>query len=141
MKKITTKHSGHHIYKSNLINMLITVFTRLILICIGSYFVQIISCTQSLKFYSLFLLTLIIILDTVYVCFKRSGIDHGWFSPTYLAFSLQIILTLRMGTQKLHELDNIACKNYNLTIGIIKKFKIGPDCGMVCEIKLFVFFF
>ena len=123
----------HHIYNSNTVNILTTVSCRLILICLGSYFVQMISCVISIKLYALFIFTLIIIIDTVYISFKKNGIDFEWFSPAYLAFSFQIIFVLREGTKGLQRVDNIACFNQSTTLLYIHNVENGTlkNCVLV----------
>lgn len=123
----------HHIYNSNTINILTTVSCRLILICLGSYFVQMISCVISIKLYALFIFTLIIIIDTVYISIKKNGIDFEWFSPAYLAFSFQIIFVLREGTKGLQRVDNIACFNQSTTLLYIHNVENGTlkNCVLV----------
>jgi hypothetical protein len=126
----------HHIYSSNTINLTTTISCRLILICLGSYFVQMISCVISTKLYALFILTLIILIDTVYICIKKNGIDFEWFSPAYLAFSFQIIFVLREGTKGLQRADNIACFNQSTTLLFIRNVENGTlkNCGLVYKL-------
>ena len=86
------KNEEYHIYSSHIKNILITLSSRFILIVLSSYFIQIISCAISKTNYSLYTLTLVILLDTAYVCIRRKGIDFNWFSHTYFAYSTQIII-------------------------------------------------
>jgi len=121
-------HEKYHIHNSHIKNILVTLSCRLILIALSIYLVQIISCAISNKNYSLFTLTLVIILDTAYVCIKRKGIDFKWFSPAYFAFSAQIIISAWLATLFLLEEEDINCLNANKTVFLMSEVS---NCGFL----------
>ena len=100
-------HEEYHIYSSHIKNILITLSSRFILIVLSGYFIQIISCSISKTNYSLYTFTLVILLDTAYVCIRRKGIDFKWFSPAYFAYSTQIIISGWIVQSVLNNEDNI----------------------------------
>jgi hypothetical protein len=59
-------------------NIIATIFSRSILIILGIYFIYFISCTQGAKYYGLLTFTFVIVIETLYICIKRKGIDFKW---------------------------------------------------------------
>lgn len=113
---------------------MITLSSRFILIVLSGYFIQIISCTISKTNYSLYTFTLVILLDTAYVCIRRKGIDFKWFSPAYFAYSTQIIISGWIVQSALNNEDNIDCQNDNITNTMMLHLS---HCGLV---KLNIYF-
>lgn len=127
-------HEEYHIFSSHIKNILITLSSRLILFAFSGYFIQIISCAISKKYYSLYTLTLVILLDTAYICIKRKGINFKWFSLTYFAYSTQIIISGWIVQSTLNNENNIDCQNDNITN---KMMLHSSHCGLV---KLNIYF-
>ncbi len=92
-------------------NKIALVSCRCILIAFGIYFTYFIGCTRGAKYYGLFAFTVLIIVETIYLCVKRNGIDFGWFSVSFLAYSFQFVTGLWVGSGWSHELDDLECKN------------------------------
>lgn len=97
-------------------NKVALAFGRCVLIAIGVYFTYFIGCTRGEQYYGLFAFTAIIIAETLYVCLRRNGIDFKWFSVSYLAFSLQFVAGLWVGSEWSHALEDIECKGNETTI-------------------------
>jgi len=94
-------------------NIIATIICRSILLGIGFYFNYFIGCTLDTKYYGLFAFSLIIVIETCHICVRRNGIDFKWFSPSYLAFSIQCIAVLWIGSEYTHELHDSEChKNH-----------------------------
>ncbi len=91
-------------------NKLALILCRCVLIAFGVYFTYFIGCTQHQKYYGLFTFTAVIIAETIYLCVRRNGIDFGWFSVSYLAYSLQFVSGLWIGSGWSHHLGDIDCK-------------------------------
>lgn len=68
-------------------NMIATIICRSILIIIGIYFNYFISCSMGAQYYSLLIFTVIILLETLYICIRRRGIDFKWKEILYYNYS------------------------------------------------------
>ena len=81
MNKINTEINNEikiYSYKSKKINVLITLFCRMIMLISGLHLTYLKACTHSPMFYFFLFFSLVIILDTCFVCIKRNGIDFKW---------------------------------------------------------------
>jgi len=82
MNKINTEIINNetkiYSYKSKKINVLITLFCRMIMLISGLHVTYLMACTKSPMFYFFLIFSLVIILDTSFVCIKRNGIDFKW---------------------------------------------------------------
>jgi hypothetical protein len=112
-------------------NKVALVICRSALIAFGIYFTYFIGCTRGTQYYGFFAFTAIIIAETIFICVKRDGIDFKWFSVSYLAYSVQFVAGLWIGSKWGHELEDIQCKGNETAIefslmhhhcSIVKKF-------------------
>jgi hypothetical protein len=146
ISKKVLNHNEYHIYDTHIKNILAAITCRLILIGIGAYMTEIIGC-MSVKneYYSLFVFSIIIFFDTVYLCVKRKGIEYNWFSLTYFAYSTQIIICAWLGTKEIaYTSNNIGCLNE--TINEYVQLITPTQCLAVIKklfnnFKLFVYFY
>ena len=114
-------------------NKIVLVMCRSVLIAFGVYFTYFIGCTHDQKYYGLFAFTVLIIVETIYLCVRRNGIDFGWFSVSYLAYSLQFVSGLWVGSGWSHELDDIECKENETAI---EYSHMRSKCNIVNEFQI-----
>ncbi len=117
-------------------NKIAIVICRSILIGIGIYFNYFISCTLGVQYYGLLTFSLIIIIETFYICIRRNGIDFKWFSPAYITFSAQCIAGLWIGNEWTYSLHDFEC---HLNITDIEYKKMLDRCNIVNKKYFFLF--
>lgn len=106
-------------------NIIAFVIGRSILIVIGIYLNYFIGCTIASRYYGFYAFTFVIIAETIYVSIKKKGVDFKWFSISYLAFTIQSVAGLWIGSYWSHELKDIECIT-NVTR--IEYEKMQSDC-------------
>lgn len=132
--KNVLNHNKYHIYDTHIKNILASIICRLILIGIGTYMTEMIGCMIKKEYYSLFVFSIIILLDTVYLCMKRKGIEYNWFSLTYFAYSTQIIICAWLATKEIaYTSYNIGCLNE--TINELVQLTTPSECLAVIKKK------
>ena len=108
---------------------------RSALIGLGLYFSYFIGCTRGTQYYGFFAFTAVILVETIFICVKRNGVDFKWFSVSYLAYSLQFVAGLWVGSKWSHELDDLECHE-NVTL--IKYNLMHHHCTIVNELEFLV---
>ena len=72
-------HDREKICKVNVRNIIFTCICRILLLSLSSYYIVFFICSIGFKgYYALFILTLIIVMDTLWILFKRNGYDFEW---------------------------------------------------------------
>ena len=132
--KKVLNHNEYHIYDTHIKNILATITCRLILIGIGTYMTEMVGCMIKKEYYSLFVFSIIIFLDTIYLCVKRKGIEYNWFSLAYFAYSTQIIICAWLATKGIAY--NIGCLNE--TINELVQLTTPSQCLAVIKKKSFI---
>lgn len=65
--------------KRTYINILRLLICRLIFLVLGIYYMILVSCVKDdTSYYSFIIFSIIIIIDTCFIGFKRKGIDFKW---------------------------------------------------------------
>ena len=70
-------------YQTENANIVGTLICRSVLIITGIYFNYFVACTQGATYYSLLVFTLVILIETIYICIKRKGLDFKWYNYKY----------------------------------------------------------
>ena len=77
-KTIKNKFEKAQVSEKKYVNICKTVVCRLLLLALGSYSTYFLGCHINKSFYSLYVFSVIIILDLVYICIFNSGVDFKW---------------------------------------------------------------
>lgn len=60
------------------LNITKTIICRLILFGVSTYYIYIMSCLLDTTYALLFILNIIIVIDTLWICVRRKGVDFKW---------------------------------------------------------------
>ena len=77
-KNTENKYENAQVSEKKYMNISRTLVWRLALISLGSYFTYFMGCSVDKNYYGLYVFSVIIILDLVYVCIFNGGIDFKW---------------------------------------------------------------
>jgi len=67
-------------------DIIVCFIFRSVLMITGVYFIYFIGCTHGSEYYGLFAFTAIILLETLYICIRKRGVDFKWFLTLFISF-------------------------------------------------------
>lgn len=113
-----------------------SVFVRLLFIGLPAYQIFFISCIYNQPFYYfLYASYIIIILDGVWVFWKRQGRDYYWFSISFATFILLMVILIALNNDYKYYEDDVLCETNRTIVNNIHGCYSSDGIYTICSMS------